>query len=299
MAASLWQTAKERNDKQEPIGGSPRRINSEAPARSIPQSPIRTPHSIMFLNVHYLPQFVAESDLAGSTVIIVDLLRASTTICHALQAGAASVVPLLEIGDVADRVQQFGRENVVLGGERGGELIEGFDLGNSPTEYSPDQVFGRTVLFTTTNGTRALLHARIAERVLVGAAVNRAAIGQSARFAQRVDILCAGTNGIVTREDILAAGAIVDELLRLVKPNVWKTNEWADSAHREWQELLGGARANRRSSSQQLAWELKTTPGGKNLLAIGHEEDLIVCAQLDTLAVVPEWDSTTGQITLR
>ena len=98
-------------------------------------------------------------------------------------------MPLLEIGDVADRVQQLGRANVVLGGERGGDLIAGFDLGNSPIEYTPDQVFGRTVLFTTTNGTRALLHARIAQRVLVGAAVNRAAIAAAAQFAPRVDIL--------------------------------------------------------------------------------------------------------------
>ncbi|QEG33153.1 2-phosphosulfolactate phosphatase [Bythopirellula goksoeyrii] len=270
----------------------------DAPTRSstIPQSEFRIP---LILNVHYLPQFVAESDLAGSTVIVVDLLRASTTICHALKAGASAVVPLLEIGDVADRVEKLGRENVVLGGERGGELIEGFDLGNSPAEYTPDQVFGRTVLFTTTNGTRALLHSRIAERVFVGAAVNRVAVATAVLSAQRVDILCAGTNGIVTREDILAAGAITDEMLRLSGPDLWQTNEWADSAHREWQELLIGAKANRRSPSEQLAWELKSTPGGKNLLAIGHEEDLRLCAQLDTLAVVPEWDSSTGQITLR
>ncbi|TWU27849.1 2-phosphosulfolactate phosphatase [Bythopirellula polymerisocia] len=253
----------------------------------------------MNLNVHYLPQFVAESDLADSTVIVVDLLRASTTICFALNSGAAAVVPLLEIGDVADRVQQLGRANVVLGGERGGDLIAGFDLGNSPIEYTPDQVFGRTVLFTTTNGTRALLHARIAQRVLVGAAVNRAAIAAAAQFSPRVDILCAGTGGIVTREDILAAGAIVDELIRNTDAGHWHSNEWADSAHREWQELLSGARANRRSPSDQFAWELQSTPGGKNLLAIGHADDLPTCAQLDTLAVVPEWDIVTEHITLR
>ncbi len=261
-----------------------------------PQSEFRNP---LFLNVHYLPQFVSESDLAGSTVIVVDLLRASTTICHALHAGAAAVVPLLEIGDVAVRVQQLGRENVVLGGERGGELIAGFDLGNSPSEYTPDQVFGRTVLFTTTNGTRALLHARIADRVLVGAAVNRAAIAAETQSAHRVDVLCAGTNGIVTREDILAAGAIVDELVRLAGSSHWHLNEWAFAARGEWEELLNGAKSYRCAPGEQLAAELKDTPGGKNLLAIGHELDLVDCAQLDSLAVVPEWDSTTGLITLR
>lgn len=253
----------------------------------------------MNLYVHYLPQFVDESDLADSTVIVVDLLRASTTICHALHAGATAVVPLLEVGDVADRVQQLGRENVVLGGERGGEIIAGFDLGNSPLEYTPHEVFGRMVLFTTTNGTRALLHSRIARRVLVGAAVNLAAIAAEAKFATRVDILCAGTGGIVTREDNLIAGGLVAEFLRRSSPKRWQANEWATAAHGEWQELLNGARAFRRSPSEHLAIELRNTPGGRNLIAIGHEEDLAICAQLDSLMVVPEWDSSTGLITLR
>jgi len=250
----------------------------------------------MQVAVHYLPQFVAESDLAGSVVVIVDLLRASTTICQALSAGAKCVVPSVEVDETfakaSAHVQQNGnRSEILLGGERGGERIEGFDLGNSPTDYTADQVFGRTVLFTTTNGTKALAHARLAERVLIGAAINRQAIVEEIATAERIDILCAGTGGKVTREDILAAGAIASQL-------AGTTNEWADAACREWQELLTTARSLDRTPSEQFALELQNTLGGKNLLALGFDDDLPHCAQLDTLDVVPELDRATGQIKL-
>jgi len=143
------------------------------------------------LAVHYLPQFVSESELAGSTVVVVDLLRASTTICHALAYGAKCVVPCLEIAETWTRAKQFSRDQIVLGGERGGERIEGFDLGNSPADYTADQVFGRTVLFTTTNGTKALAHARLASRVLIGAAANRATLAETIVAAPQIDILSA------------------------------------------------------------------------------------------------------------
>lgn len=250
------------------------------------------------LNVHYLPQFVAEADLAGSTVIVVDLLRASTTICQALASGAKCVIPTVEVDATFARTQHYQRAEIVLGGERGGEIIEGFDLGNSPTEYTADQVFDRTVLFTTTNGTKAIEHARLAERVLIGAAVNRQAVVEAAAATERVDILCAGTGGKVTREDILTAGAIIDLLTHSPTHHSPTTNEWADAAVREWQELVTTARALSRSPSKQFALELRDTLGGKNLLALGYDDDLVVCAQLDTLDVLPELDRPTGEIKL-
>ncbi len=251
--------------------------------------------------VHYLPHFVAESDLADSTVIVVDLLRASTTICQALTAGAKCVIPSLEIDETfakaAAHVNKHGeRCKILLGGERGGQPIEGFDLGNSPLDYTAERVFGQTVLFTSTNGTKALAHARLAERVLIGAAINRQAIVDAVASAPRIDILCAGTGGKVTREDILAAGAIASQLQALHKNR--STNEWCDAASREWQELLTTARALGRTPSEQFAHELRDTLGGKNLLALGYDDDLQFCAQLDAHNIVPELDHTTGQIKL-
>ena len=237
------------------------------------------------LRVHNLPKNAAADELAGSTVVVIDLLRATTTICQALAAGATEVVPFLEVAD-ALTAAAADRANVVLGGERGGRRIEGFDLGNSPSEYTQATVGGRRVFITTTNGTRALHHARQAERVLVGAFLNLSAVAESLQNAPRVDILCAGTDGRESREDILAAGALVEKLL-VRDSAAWSLNSAAESALAEWQ-----------ARGKDLAIELRATPGGENLLAIGHDHDLVDCAQVDALAVVPELDVSSGRITL-
>ncbi len=251
------------------------------------------------LFVHNLPSDVPASELAGSTAIVIDMLRASSTICHALAAGAKCVVPVLEIEETLQLAQQLGREYVVLGGERGGKIIDDFDLGNSPSEYKPERVVGKLVLFTTTNGTRALAHAREADHVLVGAVVNCTSVASAVRQASRVDILCAGTDSVVTDEDILAAGAIVDQLLDYHVAVDWQLNDAAQDARCQWQQLVARARNLDRSISDELALALRETAGGRNLLEIGHAADLAICAQLDSLTVVPELNRTTRQITLR
>lgn len=253
------------------------------------------------LSVHYLPQFVGESDLAGRVVVVVDLLRASSTICQALASGALDVQPFLEVGDALTAATQFDRSEVVLGGERGGRRIDNFDLGNSPREYTPDQVFGRRVLFTTTNGTKALIHARLAERVLIGAVLNRSAMVAALKNCPRVDILCAGTAGHVSRDDLLAAGAIVHALTAQTpagSSNTWQLDEPAEAVRREWEELTTTARAMNRTVGEQLARELRGTPGGRNLLEIGQDDDLEFCSRIDRLDVVPELDTGTQRVYL-
>lgn len=237
------------------------------------------------LRVHNLPRNVDPFELAGRTVVVIDLLRASSTICQALAAGAAEVVPFLEIDD-AGSVAAENRANVVLGGERHGKHIAGFDLGNSPSEYTPEKVGGRRVFITTTNGTRAMDHARQAGRVIVGAFVNLSAVAASLQDAPRVDILCAGTDGRESREDLLAAGALVERLIEN-KSAQWTLNEPALAALAEWQ-----------SRGEDLALELCSTPGGRNLLANGMDDDVEWCARIDTLAVVPEFNAS-GRITVR
>ena len=249
------------------------------------------------LAVHYLPQFVDEADLADTTVVVIDLLRASTTICQALSAGATEVRPYLEVGDVMQAAEQLGnRDDLLLGGERGGQIIPGFDLGNSPAEYTPAEVYGKQVLFTTTNGTRALQHARLARRVLVGAIVNLTAIADSLVNAHEVHLLCAGTGGHVTREDQLAAGAIAYSLSQR-DPSGRTLNQATESVLGEWREMMTTARVLGRSLEVQLALELEETQGGKNLLAIGMDEDLTLCSAIDKLGLVPEYDPATGAIT--
>lgn len=237
------------------------------------------------LRVFNLPRQVAPEELADSTVVVIDLLRASSTICQALAAGAREVVPFLEVEE-AVAAAAADRANVVLGGERGGRRIEGFDLGNSPSEYTSESVGGRRVFITTTNGTRALHHARQAKQILVGAFVNLSAVARSLLDAPQVDILCAGTEGEESLEDILAAGAIVEQLVASDRAK-WRLSDAAETALATWQ-----ARGNK------LAVELRFTPGGVNLLAIGMDRDLVDCARVDSLPVVPEYDPIAGRITL-
>jgi 2-phosphosulfolactate phosphatase len=235
------------------------------------------------VRVHNLPRQIAPEELAGSTVVVIDLLRATSTICQALAAGAAGVVPFLEIEEALAAAKD--RANVVLGGERHGKLIDGFDLGNSPSEYTPESVGGRRVFITTTNGTRALDHARDARRVLTGSFLNLSALVESLRNDARVDILCAGTDGVESREDILAAGAIVEKLVAEERGN-WKVDARAGEALAEWQ-----------ARGAVLAVELRDTPGGRNLLEIGMDHDLVDCARIDALTVVPVLDIPAWQIT--
>src|SRR5689334_6813737 len=189
------------------------------------------------INVHYLPTEVDERELEGSAVAVIDVLRATSTICQALASGACEVVPFVEIDEARAAAERAGRANVVLGGERKGLPIDGFDLGNSPAEYSANRVGGRSVYITTTNGTRALQHARLAKRVVAASFLNLSAVVASLRNEPKVDMLCAGTDGTNTSEDILLAGAIVWRLTEGdARPPVM--NEQARAARREWQQVV-------------------------------------------------------------
>jgi len=245
------------------------------------------------LNVHFLPRDVAETDLAGSAVIVIDLLRATSTISQALASSATEVIPFLEIEDAVAAANKVGRKNVILGGERRGGKISGFDVGNSPAEYSSKVVGGKQVFITTTNGTRALHHARLANRVLAGAFVNLSAVVASLKNEPRVDILCAGTDRDETREDILAAGAFV---AALSAHRSCSLNAAAKSALDEWHAVTRAADVNGRALNDQVALELRETQGGRNLIGIGLDRDLIDCAQIDRHTIVPELDIQNWRI---
>jgi len=249
------------------------------------------------LRVHNLPSNIGEDELAGSAVVVIDLLRATSTICQALASGAREVVPFLDVEEARAAAELAGRSNVVLGGERGGRRIDGFDLGNSPSEYTPKAVGGRRVFITTSNGTRALYHAQRYRRVVVGSLLNLSSVVASLKVEPRVDVLCAGTDGEETREDILAAGAIVSRLMELSERD-WEMSAAAKDACAHWQSVVAGAKAAGRSLNEQVALELRGTPGGRNLVAIGLDHDLVDCARIDRISVVPEFDARSRRIHL-
>ena len=146
------------------------------------------------IRVSLIADLVEEARLPGTTAVVIDVLRASTTIVHALAAGAKCVVPCVDV-DVARRLAgEMAGAEPILGGERQGLRIEGFDLGNSPAEYTAATVGGRPVLFTTTNGTRALDRVDGAEKVMIGGICELRGGGAGAAERGRGDLgMCGDT----------------------------------------------------------------------------------------------------------
>src|ERR1700761_4796956 len=107
--------------------------------------------------VHLLPALIPAGALKGGVAVVIDVLRATSTMIHALAAGSDAIIPCLEIDEARRLAGGYPRGSAILAGERGGLPIEGFDLGNSPGAFTPAACSGKTVVMTTTNGTRAIL----------------------------------------------------------------------------------------------------------------------------------------------
>ncbi len=263
------------------------------------------------LSVHFLPSLVDTQDLAGATVVVIDVLRATSTIATALANGAAAVFACAEVAEAIDQAARLPAAEVLRGGERAGLPIEGFDRGNSPAEYTPDAVAGKTIVFTTTNGTRAIHHCRYARQVLLGSFVNLSAIVQALQDQTRVHLLCAGTGGQLAREDIWFAGMVVDALgrdaaahsARAAPSDSWQWNDdariaRADARGRAWSEAGRHAPADPNVVAA-LRRDLGTTRGGRKLVRLGLADDVAAAARIDAVPVVPMVDVDCWRITLR
>jgi 2-phosphosulfolactate phosphatase len=158
------------------------------------------------------------ADVAGRLVVVIDVLRASTVMVDALANGARAVVPFGEVDEVVTAAKRYGREEVCLAGERRSLPIPGFDVGNSPLAVRPEQVAGKIVLMTTTNGTAALTATHGAWRVLVGAFTNLSvtvnAVADALRAGRNALLVCAGQERRFALEDAACAGVMVSRIVR-------------------------------------------------------------------------------------
>lgn len=255
------------------------------------------------LFVHFLPELVAPEQLAKSNVVVIDVLRATTSIIHAVQGGCKEVIPCLEVEEARQIAARYERGQAVLGGERNGVKIEGFDYGNSPSEYSPESVAGRTVVFTTTNGTKAMQRCKQAARVSLCGFVNLTAVARDLCDLDWVDIVCAGTGGEVTREDILCAGALVDRLIYWrtttnVAPNaMWSFNDQCRMAVALWKDAMREGRFQiDKNAKGAIAKTLRDSLGGRNLEQIGQTDDITMAADVDRFMLVPDLYLDTWRI---
>ncbi len=242
------------------------------------------------IDVYLVPSLAEEGSFDGKTVVVIDVLRATTTIVHALAAGATKVIPCLHVDQAREKAAELG-DTTLLGGEREGVRIEGFQLGNSPLEYLGEKVQGRAIVFTTTNGTKALKCCVNSKRVLIGAFVNFSAICEQVAACEDLVLLCAGTGNEVTREDVLFAGAVASEL-RKTSPALG-INDQAEIAADAWESAQNDLRG-----AAPLAEILRQSRGGRNLIEIGQDKDIEIASTIDKFDFAPELDLAQWEIVL-
>lgn len=233
----------------------------------------------MKVDVFLSPGELAPGSILGRVVAVIDVLRASTSIATALDNGARTIVPV-ESTDVAlMRAKQFERDKVVLAGEMKMLPIPGFDVGNSPGEFTPQAVGDKTVLMTTTNGTRALMSLQGAREVIVAAYVNHAAatamLRTAARANENISIVCAGHEGHFSLEDAACAGRYVRSISARSRSSV-ELNDAACAC-----ELID------RKYGDNISKIFDDSVHGKALAEAGFGADLVACAAVDSHPVVP------------
>jgi 2-phosphosulfolactate phosphatase len=227
--------------------------------------------------------------MKGGVAVVVDVLRATTVIVSALAAGCEAVIPCNEIDEALGVAALRPSGRTLLAGERLGLPIEGFDLGNSPGVFTTEVCEGKTLVMTTTNGTRALLASLEADRVLAVSFPNLAATVRALRDDPKpVHIVCAGTNGRISLEDSILAGAVVADLSMPYSRQVpgWSAgNDAAEIVSRLWGHVPYD---DDPTNPTELAGVLALGEGGKRVRAIGLGVDIFDAARLDRFPIVAE-----------
>lgn len=251
----------------------------------------------MQLTVSLLPDNPRPPSLDPSQTIavVVDVLRATSVMATALANGAARIVTFETVEQAVEWAEQEAKsgERPLLCGERHCQPIAGFDLGNSPSEYSQQRVAGKTLVVTTTNGTRALAAAVDFHHIITASFLNLTASIDRIGDAPAVHLICAGTDGRITAEDTLLAGAFAS---RCVSQHAARLgNDEARLAVDHWHQCRGGGE---QPTATAIAAALLDSQGGRNLSRLGMADDVRLCAQPDTHRAIPTV-VTRGPIILR
>ena len=225
------------------------------------------------VDVVLLPKHLEPRHLDGRTVVVFDVLRATTTMAAALSGGVEEIRVFGSLDDAA-RAAAAHRGARILCGEENCLPPAGFDLGNSPGAFRHELHAGRTAYMSTTNGTRAIVAARAAANIFTGAIVNASAVARAVSAAGAdVTLLCAGTGGAVAMEDVIGAGAVMAALAR--NSPISPESDTALIARRLYEAVAHDLRA-----------ALTESLGGRNVIAAGLLEDIDFAARLDALDIV-------------
>jgi len=236
----------------------------------------------MRADIQFIPRDVPVKKAEEKVFVVIDVLRATTTIVEALSNGCTEVIPAVTVNEAFDLAKKLPREDTLIGGERGGLKVDGFDLGNSPREYTRDVVSGKRVILTTTDGTKALHWVAACEHVLVSAFTNAHAVVQRCMALGADPVMVpAGKRGKFSLEDVVCGGMMIDLL------------------EKRGTDLTDAARAAGilyRAFAGDLLEMARISEHGRTLIRLGFEEDLGFCVQTNISLLVPVFSK--GSITL-
>jgi 2-phosphosulfolactate phosphatase len=229
------------------------------------------------VDVYFSAQSFSDDMVRNKVAIIIDVLRASSTIVTALAHGAKGLIPVKNMGDASQIAAKIGSNRFLLCGERDGVKIEDFDLGNSPNEYTDEVVGNKTVILTTTNGTQAIQQAQLADSIYIAAFLNVGEIVKTLKekhAKQNIVLVCSGWKGRMAIEDILLAGYIINALHGAeITPDLPDGAKVALSVFNAYKENIEQA--------------IRSSNHAKRLQDLLEQDDIGFCAQIDHLSVLP------------
>ena len=236
------------------------------------------------MNIRVIPtaQQAQGINFGGKTAVVIDVLRATSVVTTALENGASSVIPVATIEEAQHLYAQLDSATTLRGGERHALKIEGFDMGNSPLEYTKERVGGKTLVLTTTNGTNAINNIKGADEVVLACFRNAEAVVNfifqrlSCHDSHDVTIVCAGTEGLFSLDDGLCAGMIIDSLRQKTEVvtddlGCLLSQFYAQNKHRLPEALSGCFHLNR-------------------LISLDFENDIRFCLETNCVSTVPVFD---------
>lgn len=232
----------------------------------------------MEIDIQLVPPPPDLNILLNRTVVVIDVLRATSVMIHALSQGAVEIIPSATVEEALQMAKGFTRSSILLGGESESKKIQGFDLGNSPREYIAERVKGKKLILTTTNGTKAFHLVSSGKEILVGSFFNIGAIAQRCLKLNR-DLLIfpSGDEGNFSLEDTICGGMLIELITKKGRKAVVLT----DASH--------CAQILYQRFKDNLLEAFHLSRHGKELIDRGFGEDLAYCAQIDITSLVPNF----------
>ena len=238
----------------------------------------------MKINVIFSPVNIDELYFTGKTTVVIDVLRATTTIVTALMHGAKEIIPVGSVEFAMKASSSMFGGQTLIAGERNSKMIDGFNLGNSPLEYLNGVIAGKSIVFYTTNGSKAIVKAKFSQCNIIMSFINITAVANHLiSLDSDFEILCSGHNNLFSLEDTICAGRLIAAILEK-KENC----ELTDAAK--------AALSLSKSLGKNIKKMLTTSEHGKFLFENGFQDDVNYCAKMDLTEIIPSFNTNSIKI---